>query len=689
MMRGLLAICFNVALSFAITPVEKVTKMLEELQGEVNDEGIAEAKTYNTFACFCKSTMAEKTKAIADGKSEKNTLQSNINAASLDREKEDGKIEAKTKDIRKLDEELTKAKADRKAEHLTYTKNEVDLTGAIQGVNSAIRAMKAAKTGVGLTQISSVARQALTLAWALLPEGEARSKKVASFLSEDKPSDAYAFQSSEVIKTLEDLKADFKKKKDELVAAEVSTKSTFDKLLQDKETAIKDATTAIETAKKDKATATSLIATASQDLTTTAAKLLDDQTYLTEIAAKCNEKAVLWDKRTQGRAAELAALTQAIALIKALPAPDKKSAAFIDTRLPAGPSLLQLARRARSAPATAHKPPLAAAAVATKLTGRRAQLSALLRQQASALRSSALGSLVDHVAADPFVKVKKLIQELIERLLKEAAAEASHKGWCDKEYAQTTMKRDKASDGLKEVNGLLELSEARRAKLGEEIEDLEKELKELDDTLKSSTKIRDEEKIENEKSIKAAKEGKKAVEEAIDILEKYYKTAAKNAASSAFLQEVGRAEPEAPDAGFDGEYAGAQDGSVGVLGMLDVVKSDFERVIKETTENEEKAKQDFSGLEKSTGVSKASKSEALKARKSAKSEADGEDTKNREKLKSDSSLLDKALGEMDALDKACKKGGMTAEEKKIQREEEMSALKKALCILDSGSPSTC
>merc|ERR1719310_2137284 len=125
--------------------------------------------------------------------------------------------------------------------------------------------------------------------------------------------------------------------------------------------------------------------------------------------------------------------------------------------------------------------------------------------------------------------------------------------------------------------------------------------------------------------------------------------------------------------------------------MLDVVKSDFERVIKETTENEEKAKQDFSELEKSTGVSKASKSEALKARKTAKSEADGEDTKNREKLKSDQTILDKAIGEMAALDKACQKGGMTAEERKIQRDEEMSALKKALCILDShgGSAASC
>jgi len=48
-----------------------------------------------------------------------------------------------------------------------------------------------------------------------------------------------------------------------------------------------------------------------------------------------------------------------------------------------------------------------------------------------------LSLVSQRVAADPFTKVKKMIKDLISKLMEESTSETEHKGWCDTELTTT------------------------------------------------------------------------------------------------------------------------------------------------------------------------------------------------------------------------------------------------------------
>merc|ERR1719169_350092 len=134
----------------------------------------------------------------------------------------------------------------------------------------------------------------------------------------------------------------------------------------------------------------------------------------------------------------------------------------------------------------------------------RTRVLTLLKAKSEQIDSPVLAALATKVAADPFVKIKKLIQELIERLLQEAADEANHKGWCDKEFGKAYQARDTKAEAIAALNTALSENEAKRDKLIEEIAKLKKELDELTTSLETTTKIRNDESAENAATVKEA-----------------------------------------------------------------------------------------------------------------------------------------------------------------------------------------
>merc|ERR1719313_289845 len=136
-------------------------------------------------------------------------------------------------------------------------------------------------------------------------------------------------------------------------------------------------------------------------------------------------------------------------------------------------------------------------------------------------------------------------------------------------------------------------TQAKIDTLKKEIATLEVEIADLYKALNEATALRKKEKSENEKTLADATMGLNAVKAAIKVLKDFYENALIQTGSS-YKPPKGDADGKtvadlAPDTGFGSEedYAGNQDAASGIIGMMEVIKSDFEGTI-EATEDAEK-----------------------------------------------------------------------------------------------------
>merc|ERR1712194_938505 len=95
-----------------------------------------------------------------------------------------------------------------------------------------------------------------------------------------------------------------------------------------------------------------------------------------------------------------------------------------------------------------------------------------LRKQAGKLNSRVLSALAVRVADDPFAKVKKMLKDLIVRLMEEANEEAEHKGWCDTELSTNEQTRKEKTQAVEVLHAEIDQLDASIAKLTEDIGEL-------------------------------------------------------------------------------------------------------------------------------------------------------------------------------------------------------------------------
>merc|ERR1711935_998855 len=106
-----------------------------------------------------------------------------------------------------------------------------------------------------------------------------------------------------------------------------------------------------------------------------------------------------------------------------------------------------------------------------------------------------------------------------------------------------------------------------------------------DAAMAEATQLRQQEKAKNTETISDSKEAQTAVARALTVLQEFYARAAE---ATAFVQQ----QPVAPEI-FDAPYKGMQAENGGVVGMLEVIQSDFARLEADTSAAETAAQQQY------------------------------------------------------------------------------------------------
>merc|ERR1719261_1486648 len=457
---------------------------------------------------------------------------------------------------------------------------------------------------------------------------------------------AYKAKSGGILDTLEDMLEKAKAEHADAQKAEMNAKFDFDMLKQKLEDAIAVGNKDLGETKTEKAAAEEAKAVAEGELETADTGVADDSKKLQDLQQECMTKATDYETSQHSRSEELAALDKAKTILK------EKTGGAAERSY----SFLQLEVKSR------------ASAKAQQVKDR---VLVLVQSLAAQDGSKALMLLAQRVqsamlmSADPFAKVKGMIQEMIEKLVEEAQKEASHKAFCDKEMSETKAKRDDKQGELDTLNAKIDKATSKIAKLKEDIATLQSELAEIAASQQKADEMRAEEAAAWKEAKADFEAGVEGVGMALQVLRDYYAEK-----EEAFVQTT---------------HDKATGAASGIIGMLEVVESEFSKNLAEGSAAEAMAVEAYEQLTQDNKIATTEKETAVKYKVKDGKETEAALAGHKTDIGVSQKELDAILDYWEQLQPMCVAKPEPYAERKRRREAEIAGLKEGLRILEEVS----
>jgi len=655
----LLALCDGAGLKLKNqgTPIGKVVEMMQGMLAKGKSMKTEEKVAFAKFRVYCDTTRKDTIKAISNGADDIIQQTAAIGKALADAEELAEDIKETQADVTKMEKELAGAKAIRKKERSHYEATHTDFSESIAAIVKAGKVLqeKAKDVPQSLLQIQ---RSSLISA-----QDKARIQSflaISESVEEEGPpkANAYEAQSGGIVSILEKLKLKFEDQKTTLEKEEASTKAAFELLEQKLSDSIKDGNDIISDKSTSKAKRLETASGTKGDLAVTKTGKASDEKKLSDLNTECDAKSSEYGKNQVTRADEIKALETAVGVLKSdsvSGTATKHDMVLLDD---GSTSLAQLK--------------------GTKNRDARRKLVLFLQSRANKLGSRYLSLIASRASADPMAKVKKMMKDLIVKLMEEANSEADQKGYCDSELTVNKVTRDSKTNEVDELTAEVEKATADLAQMKQSISKLSEEISDLRASQEKSTEIRQEEKATNTETISESKEAQVAVERATQVLKEFYGKADEDSLlQTSDSDSVSEEMSEVANA----PYKGMQDTKGGIIGMLQVILTDFARLESSTSSAEDEAASTYSKfMEDSTTDIEVKGVEVSHLEKKAETTEQNIRTLKKE-LKATQDELDAALEYYDKLKPDCVDTGLSYQDRVEMRSAEIQSLQEALAAL--------
>jgi chromosome segregation ATPase len=671
------------------SPMTKVVELLDDIKKKLEDDAEAESKLFNKYTLWCDREEQDSLLTIKKAKSEIADLQATLQSEDAFRQKTATEIEKVAAEIAGNEKDLQDAQKVRDHEHAAYLKVEQTLVQSIDSLERAIDVMNKKMMALPQTNSASVAHVASMLRRLtehspdlVLNAGQQSAldhffqnamvghnqnmQPDVNFLQVHSQNDGsskqpsygkYQSKAGGVTETLQTILGKAKAEKDEQMKKERQAQFNFELFALPLKREIEDGSKAMAQKKSQMAKSEQVSAAKTAELAAATELLQVTTKHVEDVKAECQQKYVDWHSRTAKRSDEIIAVQMALQILTSDKAKALRKKQSVGSDVYLQLSFIQTKQ-------TTHR-------ALAQLRGSGFPSLALL---ASRARNTLMGA--SSTNADPFADVKKMVKEMIVKLMNEMAEEAEHKEWCDAEMSKSAKSKANKEKDISKLESRIEQLEAALAELEDQLQTLKKDVAEAAAAKAEATKIRGEEMKTNLANIKEYQDAQTLLTNAMTVLKEFYE-------KDSFAQTDSMAPPPATwDGGGDLQ---ASSGGSGVIGILEIAVDDFAHLESETTAAENTAAHEYKKFMQETEVQEAVWAKDTEYKNTAKIRVQGELQRAKSDLEGYQKELAAVNQYIEKLKPSCTTETDSYEERKKRRDAELKSLQEALAILSGNA----